>query len=337
MDYLPAAQEQAWLLDHLREVIEYAGRKRFLEFPIVEPKDEFFPDRWTPGPKGVKSLAKRILSHAGMGRFGVDLEIFTSETVPLFDGRGRVFSERHLADAAAWFTNLDGGACHFGVDASRLTDPPELAAILCHEVAHAFRDWKGLAYETREEDEPLTDLTTVYLGFGLLTTNVSYRYRSDTRKWAHAAGGYLSPVEMSFLLAAQVVARGEDRAARKRIAGYLETNQAAFFRAAVDALEKPEARLRAKLGLEQAVIERARAGFNRGLPVFRIKGGWFRAARCSDADCNAKLSRRDTACPGCGGFISGDASSIAEARERESKLAEDTSAADDILDLLKRS
>lgn len=338
MDHVPAPQEREWLLARLREIIAYAGRRRFLEAPIVEPTDEFFPDRWTPGPKGVTRLALRVLRHAGMERFGVDLELCTSETVPIFDDRGRVFSKRHLTDAAAWYSTLDGGLCHFGVDTSNLEHPRELAAILCHEVAHAFRDWKGLAYEAREEDEPLTDLTAVYLGFGILSTNLSYRYRaSSAGGWSHARGGYLSPVELSFVLGVQAVARASDESGRRRIAGFLEVNQAAFFRAACDLLDDDRPAVLAALGLEgvAAVHVPARA-FNRGLPVFRIRSGWLRRPRCSDRDCNTVLRSNDATCPGCAGNVVGDAASAAEARSMEARLASDSDAADPVLDLLKK-
>lgn len=339
MDHVPAEEEQRWLLMHLGEVIAYAGRRRFLESPIIEPTDEFFPDRWTPGPKGVTRLAKRILGHAGMGAFGVELELFTDETMPVFDERGRVFSERHLGDAAAWFMSLDGGRCHFGVETGNLAAPKSLAAILCHEVAHAFRDWKGLAYEARHEDEPLTDLTTVYLGFGILTTNLSYQFRSSQAGgWAHTRGGYLSPVELSFLLAAQCVARSSDAATRRRIARHLETNQAAFFQASLAHLDADAGDLRRTLGLEGApAVHQARKAFNLGLPVHRVKGGWFRAARCSDPDCGEKLGASMTACPGCGGTILGEVASAEEARRSEAALSdEESAAADAILSFIKK-
>lgn len=335
MDHVPGPEEQEWLLEHLREVIAYAGRRRFLDAPIIEPTDEFFPDRWTPGPKGVTRLALRVLRHAGMGKFGVELELFTGETAPAIDPRGRIFSRRHLTNVAAWYSSLDGGRCHFGVDTSNLDNPPDLAAILCHEVAHAFRDWKGLAYEARHEDEPLTDLTAVYLGFGILSTNLSYRYRASSAGWNHARGGYLSPVELSFLLGAQVVARRTDGAGRRNIAGFLEANQAAFFLAACEQLDSNRGALLRALGLEGAAPASAGA-FNRGLPVFRIRGRWFRRPRCSDAECNAVLPAGEATCPKCGGVVESDVASAAEARALEAGLVGKPEAADAILDLLKK-
>lgn len=130
-------------------------------------------------------------------------------------------------------------------------------------MAHTWREVHGLTTADRDIEERLTDLTTVYLGFGLLTTNGAYLYRAGGvyegtkayTQWSHTRGGYLGPEAMSFLLAVQVKARGLGWFARRRLAGQLETNQAAFFRWALGKLGDAN-ELRGALGI----------GTNRELP-----------------------------------------------------------------------
>jgi len=83
---------------------------------------------------------------------------------------------------------------------------------LAHEVAHAYRHAHELRISDYEVEERLTDLTTIFLGFGVLTVNASQRFRSGTSgvggSWySRSEGGYLSMQSMSYLLAARVVAR----------------------------------------------------------------------------------------------------------------------------------
>jgi hypothetical protein len=159
------------------------------------------------------------------------------------DGSASAWTHR---GAAAWFAGIEEGRCLFGADARKLATPDLLAGVMAHEVAHAYRRAHRLEVADRQVEEPLTDLTTVFLGFGLLTTNASYRFRKQgellgayTRtEWSHEGLGYLSPQEMSFLLAAQAVLRGLPPGERRRIAGLLETNQAAFFKAACAKLDR---------------------------------------------------------------------------------------------------
>ena len=315
-EYLPDPAQQKWLLTHLAELIRHRGRKTFLQGKLVEPTDAFFPDKWTADSKGIERLVRRVMKYAAMADFGVDLELFTEGKIPLFDMHGKVYGQMHAGDVAAWFSSLDGAVCHFGVDTNNLEDPGALAAILCHEVAHAWRARYGMEYETRAEDEPLTDLTTVYLGFGILTTNLSYAYRATQSSYSHRRGGYLPPEAMSFALAAQVVARGDEPALAKRVRGFLETNQAAFFDAAREHLASQE--IGVLLGLEKS---RRTEGF-----VRRVRKRRFLIVREVCSDCDADLPSAATECPKCLAPIEGS----------EDRRAAPTVDVEDILKKLKK-
>jgi hypothetical protein len=205
----------------------------------------------------VRVLLKRIMAHAGLGQLQVDLDTFSQpEVVHELDERGGAREWGHDG-AAAWFAGIgEDGCCHFGVAEERIGEPEVLVAVLCHEVTHAWRAVHTLTIEDRDVEERLTDLSTVYLGFGLLTTNCAYRYRQGGEftgthaitRWSHARAGYLPAQAMSFLLAAQVKARGLGWLARRRLAGQLEANQAAYFAWAYRKLPVPE-ELRRVLGI----------------------------------------------------------------------------------------
>lgn len=254
---------RAWLLGELRTLIALRGEDTFLRAPIREPTPQDFPDHFEPTERGVRVLLRRILAHAGLEALEVELDTFSQpDEVQELDERGEAKAWGH-SGAAAWFAGIEEGRCHFGVAAERIGEPITLVSTLCHEVAHAWRAVHGLTTDDRDVEERLTDLSTVYLGFGLLTTNGAYLYRASgvfegTRaftQWSHTRGGYLGPEAMSFLLAAQVKARGLGWLARRRIVGKLETNQAAFFRWALGVLGGEEA-LRELLGVGE--VEEAR-------------------------------------------------------------------------------
>ncbi len=254
--------ERDWLLAGLRGLILRQGATRFLSAPIREPSPRDFPDDFRADEASVGRLLRRILGYAGMPDMEVELETFSQpDRVKALDAHGRAAEWGHDG-AAAWFAGIAGDSCSFGVAEERIGDDPVgLVATLCHEVAHAWRHFHQLAVRDRDVEERLTDLTTVYLGFGLLTTNGSYRYRASfeldgantVTRWSHSRLGYLSPEEMSFLLAAQVRARGLSWLARRRLAGKLEANQAASFRWALRKLRRVD-ELRVELGLEAAIV-----------------------------------------------------------------------------------
>ena len=125
---------------------------------------------------------------------------------------------------------------------------------MAHEVAHAYRTVHGLRVSDPKVEEMLTDLTTVYLGFGVFTVNNTYRYRTFTQEngaqlysgSSTSSAGYLSAQAMSFLFAAQILYRGLSCWQTYRLLRWLEPNQRGYVKAALREL-RPADILRRRL------------------------------------------------------------------------------------------
>nr|MBA3503327.1 hypothetical protein [Deltaproteobacteria bacterium] len=234
---LPKPLEREWLWAALQTLVDTRGEETFLTAPILLPNDKFFPDRWTPDEAGVARLAGRLLDYAGLGHLGVDVEVFTEATEVREVGLdGRASATSH-AGAAAWFAGIRGGMCVFGVERDQLEDALGLVGAMAHEVGHAFRRVHRLEHRDRDIEEKLTDVTTIYLGFGVLTTASAARFITKSHdnlgsSYAHKKQGYLAAHEMAFMLASQLSLRGYDAATVKYFAKQLPANQAAVVRAA---------------------------------------------------------------------------------------------------------
>lgn len=259
MAELLAPEVRSWLLGELARVISLRGAGTFLEALILEPTPRHFPDPFEASEQGVRVLLRRLLGYAGLDGLEVELGTFSApDEVRELDDHGRAKAWGHEG-AAAMFHGVEAGRCVFSVAEERIGEPVTLVATLCHEVTHAWRAVHGLVAEDHDLEEQLTDLSTVYLGFGLLTTNGAYLYRASSEyegaqafnRWSHTRAGYLPPEAMSFLLAAQVRARGLGWWARSRLAGKLETNQAAYFKWACSVLGDGAA-VRDALGIPEA-------------------------------------------------------------------------------------
>lgn len=234
---LPAPLEREWLWAALQTLVDARGEAAMLTAPILLPTDEFFPDRWSPDEHGVARLAKRLLGYAGLGHLEVDVQIFTEPTEVREVGLdGRAASTSH-AGAAAWFAGIRGGTCLFGAEADQLGDPLGLVGSMAHEIGHAFRRSHRLEHRDRAMEEKLTDVTTVYLGFGVLTVATSARFLTTSHanlgsSYAHKRQGYLAPHEMAFMLASQLVLRGYAPEVIGHYAKSLTANQRATIHAA---------------------------------------------------------------------------------------------------------
>lgn len=235
--------ERAWLLERSTELIRAAGFEGYVTAPLVLPDARSFPEPWTADARSVRRVALRLLGYAGL-ELGVEVEVFAGERRTEFDAHGVEQVVGHEG-AAAWFAGIDAGVCLFGCEADQLGDPTGVVAAMAHEVAHAFRRHHGLEVDDHELEERLTDLTTIYLGFGVLTTNAALRHRSAGlfdvgtmvgHTWSRKQLGYLPPAAMAYALALWHFVRGDDAADRKAIMRVLEPNQAAWFKRALASL-----------------------------------------------------------------------------------------------------
>jgi hypothetical protein len=252
--HLPSRARREQLLDRLGDIIERAGVEPFVAWPLVLPEASYFPDRFDPSDdRTILRLVRRLLWYAGLEELHVELHIV--------DEVGREEAPKFLAtpphrEAVAWFAGVQENACWFGVYRARLATSEEFVTAMAHEVAHAYRHVHGLEVANDAAEEELTDLTTVFLGFGLLSTNGAYTYRSSGRlgglqghQYSHRSLGYLSHDALSFALAAQCFVREYSRDDLARIQSLLEPNQRASFTAALEYFDDVDESLVARLRL----------------------------------------------------------------------------------------
>lgn len=247
---LDVDEAQQSVLDDLKDVLAQVGTERFSSGPIVEPTRRFFPDLWSGTAADVHIITQRLMRYAGLEHQ------FTIETYHRAEAPS---SEEDTYDwsAAGWFAGIVDGKANFGASVENIKDPEDAAGVMSHEVAHAFREHHQLIVEPRLDEELLTDITTVALGFGILTTNNTDRHRTaeygSIQISDNSGAGYLAPPLMSFLLAAQCVSRGLSRSAVARVKSALEPNQAEYFAEAVKTLTPQVDALRGFLGVSEGM------------------------------------------------------------------------------------
>jgi hypothetical protein len=310
---LPPDQAE-WLLDGLAGLVAARGPGPLVSHPMVELTRQFFPERWTGTPRAVEILARRLLGYAGIQH----LEAIV-DTDARLDEREAGECALEQPDLPIWFAGLAEGSCLFGVREEGLADAGIAAAALAHAVAHAFRAHLGLAAggasegtyreghaaarQLDELEERLADVTAVYLGFGVIMANAPERKRSERELRAPLATWQFTTMRvgaraMSYLLAAQALARGMTARERKALSRRLQPNPAAVFETACESIGAGDIdALRARLGVpapekwpappDLAALTRPDPGVsgalvaqerpsaelaNRGRPVFRVVG-----------------------------------------------------------------
>ena len=100
----------------------------------------------------------------------------------------------------------EDGKYHIWLEARKLNQPLELMATLAHELAHIKLLGEG---RVEENNEPLTDLTTIVFGLGIFNANASFQYKQETGYSAWSKLGYLTQMEWGYALAFFAYMRGE--------------------------------------------------------------------------------------------------------------------------------
>ncbi len=221
-------------LPRLKALLEQVGRDAFLAHPIVLPGPDWFPDDWTADLESARELLLRLLAYAGLPELDAECGLLFAEREPRWLPEALRDGEEREEGVAGQFLGIEEGCAYFAVDADQLASVEEVGGVFAHEVAHAWRSARGLDAPPAADEEELTDLTTVVLGFGVLAANHAYRYRTSGRqegmlgslKTSHKTAGYLGAERLAALLAVQCLVRGDDpRELRK----HLETTQRAAF------------------------------------------------------------------------------------------------------------
>jgi hypothetical protein len=231
-------RDEDWLIEQMRQLIAACGPERFLESPLVMPTREFFPDGPLPAEEGVYVLLSRLMDYAGVGDMEVAVELVnfvpiavsSGPKLPASGGTGASTTELTVG---ARYLGSEGGVCRFQCGLSSLDDQAALLGTLSHEIGHAFREIRGVAQEPAPLEEVLTDVTGIYLGFGVLLCNSAYRFTSGgelrTLRTCHSRAGYLPVVSLCFLLAAQAVCRGMSLVEAWQVGQALGSNQRGYF------------------------------------------------------------------------------------------------------------
>ena len=134
---------------------------------------EHFPDRYDQTEDGLHLIFRRVAAQMRMNPDDIDLALLASgkqminhEIVPFFSGK--------TSGAAGPYHHAPAKRSHISAEQSLLKDPMALVAVLAHELGDVLLLRPGPVERGDPDMEPLTDLLTAYLGFGIFTANSAF-------------------------------------------------------------------------------------------------------------------------------------------------------------------
>jgi hypothetical protein len=242
-------EDRQWVDEGFERLDTMLGRRRILEATVVLPSAEHFPDPYDATPVAAERLFCRVCAFMKVDRSQIEFEIFPDETEELREILPSWHSTQGKSAAGLYVHPTKEGSSKEGgnvgsrmvvaLKSTLLKDPLSLVAASAHELGHVILLGGGLIERDTPDHEPMTDLLTVYLGFGIFTANSAARFKQfqEERRigWSMQKLGYLPEEVYGYALAKFAAVRGEDKGEWTK---HLSTNVRAYFKSSAAWLNK---------------------------------------------------------------------------------------------------
>lgn len=215
--------EQAWIDENMAWFRGQFGAE-WLSRPVIVPTDQYFPGVFSGSADDIRAAVARVGTYMGVDLDRVVVDFHESgRDDPLARSIG---AASRWSGAAGHYRTVNGKAV-VSLEASLAGTPRVLVATIAHELAHVRLLGEERVSPERPDQEPLTDLLTVYLGMGVFAANASLEFSSTGRRWSATRLGYLTEPMFGYALARYAWMRGEPDPAWAR---HLDTNPRTFLK-----------------------------------------------------------------------------------------------------------
>jgi len=227
---LPITQDQKrWVDSSFLRLASLVGAHRLLQATVVLPTPEHFPDPYDRSEAALQRMFYRVANGMQVNPAEVDVTLFLTGD-EMTRGLTPFYSSKS-SEAGGLYHHNPTARPHISINEAQLKDPVALVAVLAHELGHIILLRPGLVDRNDPEMEPLNDLLTVFVGFGIFTANSAFRFEqhrySTSQGWSASRLGYLSEEVLGYALARFAFERGEGKPAW---ISFLTTNIASYMK-----------------------------------------------------------------------------------------------------------
>jgi len=201
-----------WLEKSFLLLLDIFDKEKIKQRKILIPHHSNFPIKYDGSDQTAFDTAKIVAEQMEVDFNEIQLDFYNDGVKQLSTGSplngGRVFLSSYddKGSAGLYFGKLEDEKYHIALERRKLQQPENMVATLAHEIAHI-----KLLGENRidENDEKLTDLTTVVFGLGIFNANAAFQtYRTvDASGWRKM--GYLTQMEWGYALSLLAYIREE--------------------------------------------------------------------------------------------------------------------------------
>ncbi len=205
------AQQKTWIEHRMNWLCSQFGLEKLKNVQVILPTKEFFPDPFDGSEASFRRLLDRVCGYMGVDTQRIDMQLYADQHHDKVAPGIYVTSE----GKGALGTYQKGMRHMISIEVSTRADPLSMIATMAHELAHVHLLGDDRITHNEQDHEPLTDLTTVFLGLGVFTANSvvrESRWSADGWSgWRIGQQGYLSEPMYGYAFALFAWVRGETK------------------------------------------------------------------------------------------------------------------------------
>lgn len=194
------ADTKQWIDARASWLVSQFSMERIRSCPVVLPTVEFFPGEFRGDEEDARALLDRICGFLALEPDQIDMHLYDDSA----RSRNEVLGV-HGSDETLGLYVEDEGRFHILVEWNLLESPLDLSATMAHELCHIHLLGHGRVTEDDDDHELLTDLTTVFLGMGVITANSALHEQNwssgNMEGWQISRRGYMTMQMYGYALA----------------------------------------------------------------------------------------------------------------------------------------
>ena len=201
----PVSEEnKAWIENRFSWFVDEFGLERLKYSELIHPTTDFFPADYDYTAAGIWEIMNRVAKFMDVEPSLLRLE-FYRHSLPDIEGMW------NHGTSGLYFES--DGQFDIWLEMETLKDPLHVVATLAHEIGHVVLLGQQRISPDEEDQEPLTDLLTVFFGLGLFSANnvIHENYWNDgpLSGWSIGRRGYVTMEMYGYAFALYALARGE--------------------------------------------------------------------------------------------------------------------------------
>jgi tetratricopeptide (TPR) repeat protein len=178
-------EDKEWVENSLLWLIENFGLERLNKQPFISPTYENFPYTNLKDPEQFQQLFEQLCGYMDLDHLEISVKFFDD----LLTKQWNIGIQSENAKFAMGFFERNDGSKEkpfsIQVATSSLEHADLLVAVLVHELTHVKLLGGNYLNGSETDMEPLTDLATIYFGFGIFVANT---VQSNDIKWMRRLG-----------------------------------------------------------------------------------------------------------------------------------------------------